>query len=405
LLLLTDNPVQSGDDDRYGFQQHARILCDAIAATRDLPLTVGLYGPWGSGKSSFLNICRTIFRGRGIPSVSFNPWKYDQRDEVWHALIQTVLDEISSGLDGELATAAKDRRAKLKQALDKTKALSKAATWLATRKLTSLVTAGAISAEDADHLLASWQERGAEAYRHVNRFESEFREVVTEFTGGKRLVVFIDDLDRCTPSAAVTVLDSIKLFLGEASCVFVIAMDHQMIVEAVASHLGSDETRARQYLEKLIHFPYHLPAVRFESLYSSLRNDVFGLGDDPALWELIKVAFGANPRRVRRFVNALNLMTTTLRLHSAPSRARLMQAAMLLALRFQFPAHYATVVADPDRWHNPVGVDSALFLDATHHSRTDLTFPQPPDAAWIAVLTDTLALAVSATGEESQGPL
>src|SRR5262249_50858560 len=99
LKLLTDNPVHSGHGDKYGFYGQAHSLCEAIAATHDLPLTVGIYGPWGSGKSSFLNISRAILRDRKVPTVSFNPWKYDQRDEVWHALIQTVLEEISAGLE------------------------------------------------------------------------------------------------------------------------------------------------------------------------------------------------------------------------------------------------------------------------------------------------------------------
>jgi hypothetical protein len=97
-VLLTDNPLSRGEDDRFGFLAHARVLCDAIEATTDLPLTIGIFGPWGTGKSSFMNICRELLTARGLPAITFNPWKYDQRDEIWHALIQTVLTEISRRL-------------------------------------------------------------------------------------------------------------------------------------------------------------------------------------------------------------------------------------------------------------------------------------------------------------------
>lgn len=407
MRLLTDNPVRSATDDRYGFERHATMLSDALESVQDLPLTVGVYGPWGSGKSSFINICRDVLVGRGLPVVSFNPWKYDQRDDVWHALIQSVLDEIAAGIETGVDTAEPDRREKLKDTLARVKALSRSASWLATRKLLGLVTAGVISSGDADKLLEAWQSAATgEPYRHMNRFESDFRDVVTDFTDGGRLIVFIDDLDRCTPEAAVTVLDAIKLFLGEASCVFVLAMDQDMIVEAVAHRLGCDQTRARLYLEKLVHFPYHLPAVRFESLYASLRSEVIALSDDEALWEMIQVAFGPNPRRVRRFVNALNLTTSTLRQHSEPTNDRLLQAALLLALRFQFPTFYSEVVADPSAWSGETVRDPSLekFLAATHPRRQGFRFPPPPDGAFIAVLTDTLALAATAVGEPTTAP-
>jgi predicted KAP-like P-loop ATPase len=99
-LLLTDNPVTGRGDDQFGFGTHGRVLCDAVQATVHLPLTVGVFGPWGTGKSSFLNICREILDRRGIPTIAFNPWKYDAKEAIWHALIQTILTEIAGGPGG-----------------------------------------------------------------------------------------------------------------------------------------------------------------------------------------------------------------------------------------------------------------------------------------------------------------
>jgi len=93
-MLLSDNAVSRVEDDDFGFRGHAEILCDAIEATTQLPLTIGIFGPWGSGKSSFMNICRDLLAKRGLSTVTFNPWKYDAKEQIWHALIQTVLTEI-----------------------------------------------------------------------------------------------------------------------------------------------------------------------------------------------------------------------------------------------------------------------------------------------------------------------
>lgn len=419
VLLLTDNPVAAARDDRFGFQDHAQVLCRAIAATVELPLTVGVYGPWGSGKSSFVNLCGEIFRADGVPTVAFNPWKYDERTDVWHALIQSMLQEISARLTAE-TTPSERRRKQIARALTRIAALSKAAAWLVMRGTAGVLSSGLVGAEDADKLLAAWREGDTEAYSHVNAFEAEFGEVVDTLTDGGRLVVLIDDLDRCTPAAAVTVLDSLKLFFGEASCVFVLAMDHAMISEAVATRLDCGLPRARMYLEKLIQFPYHLPAVRFASLHTALRRNVVGLGNDPALWELIQVGLGANPRRVRRFINALNMAVETLRLRDRdhpPSRARQLQAALLLALRTQHPDVFALVVEKPTLLndlvnHNdpqallgraledPVGL--VRLLHATSPHRAGFNFPPTPGPEELRILTDCVVVVATSLNDPAE---
>ncbi|WP_169799064.1 KAP family P-loop NTPase fold protein [Kibdelosporangium phytohabitans] len=325
---MTDNPITGRGDDQFGFGAHSRVLCDAIQAAVHLPLTVGVFGPWGTGKSSFLNICREMLDRRGIPTIAFNPWKYDEKEAIWHALIQTILTEIAGEPDG--------RRHELVSSL---KHLSSTATWLLMRRVTGPLTAGLVNGDDLVAARDAWQTKGVENYRHINHFEADFAELVRSFVGDQgRLVVFVDDLDRCHGDTAIAVLDALKLFLGEASCVFVLAMDSDVISAAAAKRVDGDHARGRQFLEKLIHFPYHLPEVRFEAVFRQLQDSVVAeLSGDPALWQLAEEAFGENPRRIRRFVSALNLTAATLRLHSQPSRDRLMQTAILLALRMRFP--------------------------------------------------------------------
>jgi hypothetical protein len=364
-VLLTDNPLSRGEDDRFGFLAHARVLCDAIEATTDLPLTIGIFGPWGTGKSSFMNICRELLTARGLPAITFNPWKYDQRDEIWHALIQTVLTEISR----RLAEDRPGRSAALARAGATVAQLSRTAAWLMARRAAGPLTGGLLSAGDLDSVREAWSARRAEQYRHVNRFEQDFREVVQVVTDGGRLVLFIDDLDRCAPAAAVTVLDALKLFLGEASCVFVLALDAHLMAEAAAGRYGGDLARGHQYLEKLINFPYHLPAVPFESIRHQLRGDLLALGEDSSLWAVVDAAFGPNLRRVRRFISAFNLTTATLRVRTEPVRDQLLHAALLLAVRLRHPDFFAGLQTDPELWSR---VDQAARGDRSQARPADV---------------------------------
>jgi hypothetical protein len=424
-MLLPDNPISGPDGDRFGFGTHATVLCDAIATAENLPLTIGIFGPWGMGKSSFMKVCEGLLRARDIRTVWFNPWKYDQKDEIWHALIQTVLAEIAHDLDQRRKSGEETLQERLAKALDTVKQLSQAAAWLLARRAAGPLTAGFLAPEDVDAVQTILTAPGVDTYLHVNRFEKDFREVVSTYTDDGRLVLFIDDLDRCTEDAAITVLDSLKLFLGEGPCVFVLAMDYQVVAEAAAKRFDSERTdgaRGRQYLEKLIHFPFHLPGIPFEALHQHLHDKVTdpALAGSRELWELIEVAFAANPRRVRRFVNSLNHAALTLRQHDEPpERDRLLHAGTLLAFQIKYPDFFSTLQSDPGVWARfdeaefakteLGGGDAELaknnpgvrrLIAAVSSRRTGFGFPPPPTPTVIRLLTEVLTVSGGPAADE-----
>ncbi|WJV45577.1 KAP family P-loop NTPase fold protein [Streptomyces flavofungini] len=424
-MLLTDNPIPDADGDHFGFRTHAAVLCAALTATEDLPLTVGVFGPWGMGKSSFMKVCQDLLDQHDIPTVWFNPWKYDQKDEIWHALIQSVLTEIAQDLEERRLKGDLALRERMAGALETIRRLSQAAAWLLARRAAGPLTGGVLTADDVNAAQTALTEPGTETYLHVNRFEQDFKEVVHTYTDGGRLVLFIDDLDRCSPDAAITVLDSLKLFLGEGSCVFVLAMDYQVVAKAAARRFhreDPDEARGRQYLEKLIHFPYHLPGVSFEAIVRHLQDKITDtqIAGSRELWELVEVAFEANPRRVRRFVNGLNLTAMTLRMNPTdpPSRRLLLHAGTLLALHMKHPDFFAALKSDPGVWRrfddseffktDLSGQDAVLaglnpgvrrLLARVSFRREGYEFPEPPTPTEIRLLTQVLTV----TGGLSNG--
>ena len=351
-VILTDNPIRDASADEFGFRAHAEVLCAAVAEVRDLPLTLAVLGSWGSGKTSFLNICRSLLQQRGMITVSFGPWKYDQRDEVWHALLQTLLDEMARQAANSPEPGVRQR---LGAVLARLRRLSVAAAWLLSRQAVNTFTPMSLDDSDFDALKTA-AASGAEApgltadYHAVNRFEQDFAEVVRELTGGAPLAIFIDDLDRCRPETALSVLEALRIFTGDAPCLFVIAIDHEALIDAAARYFDGDRQRGRRYLEKLVHFSYYLPGIRWESLGNALRSRLDFLSEDPVVWEVIRIGFQNNPRRVRRFVGAYNLTLAMLSASGPQSPERVRQVAILLMLPQEHPEFFGRLRADFGVW-------------------------------------------------------
>jgi hypothetical protein len=415
--LLTDNPITGAAGDEFGFREHADLLCEALAATTDLPLTLAVFGPWGSGKSSFLNICRDLLDAWGMTAITFSPWKYDKRDEVWHALLQTLLNELVRQAAESPEPTVRER---VRAILGRVARLSVSASWLVARQLISTATGSLVSVADLEGLKEQLLDEPESTlpggiYESVNRFEKDFADVVRALTGERPVVVFIDDLDRCRRDTALSVLEALRIFTGDAPCIFVIAMDQAALVDAAAAHFDGDRTRGRWYLEKLVHFSYHLPAVRYESLCHSLRPKLAYLQQDPVLWEVVRVAFDNNPRRVRRFISGFNLTMTMLARTGAQSLDRMRQVAILLMLRQEHPECFAALSGDPKLWErlaeattdeqgtpllaqradqDLVVRDPRLFATIRAIARTGsgFTFPPPPSADLLLLLTEVLVV-------------
>jgi hypothetical protein len=188
-------------------------------------------------------------------------------------------------------------------------------------------------------------------YRHVNMFEEDFTNTVNALTEERKVVVLVDDLDRCRGESALMALEALRLFTGHARCVFVIAMDHQALIEAASAHFDKNEARGRHYLEKLINFPYYLPEARSDSISRALRKQLEFLADDNTMWQLIQLNMDGNPRRIRRFINTFNLAIAMMeRGVKNLTEERQRQVAVLLMFRQEHPAFFEMLLHDGEAW-------------------------------------------------------
>ncbi|GAA3428743.1 KAP family P-loop domain protein [Streptosporangium nondiastaticum] len=254
--LWADNPAL---EDLLGFDAVSQPVVEAARRDGLLPVTIGIYGPWGSGKSTVLSAVKTSLGfNRHVVVVRVNPWEYDAGVDVKAELI------------GEILTALRQARADEQGFSDKAKetltSLVKRVRWSKAIGLAVKAKTGVpVPLDQLTELFAVKPEDPLDARDwSLAGFRGEFETLLGSIEDLDRVVVLVDDLDRCLPETVVAIFEGVKVFLAVPKMAFVIAADEDAIVEAVKDRFrsGSDPaTMARQYLEKIVQLPLRVPAL------------------------------------------------------------------------------------------------------------------------------------------------
>ncbi|WP_419857329.1 Qat anti-phage system ATPase QatA [Candidatus Palauibacter irciniicola] len=285
-MIVADNETAV---DLLYYQAVARTVVRVVAEESDEPLSVGVHGDWGAGKSSVLMMVEEALAGsERVLCVRFNGWLFQGFEDAKAVLIETVVDELLRKRPKHRKLA--DQAEKVLRRVDWMKVARKASAYgisLATgiphpetiRDLGAAAQAvlarggeGATAenlgklVEGSNDFLREVEEDSAPEQMHA--FRKEFGELL-ERADIDRLVVLVDDLDRCLPEIAIETLEAIRLFLFVPRAAFVIAADEGMIEYAVRQHFPDlpvttgSATYARNYLEKLIQVPFRLPSLGY----------------------------------------------------------------------------------------------------------------------------------------------
>jgi KAP family P-loop domain len=392
LHLLDDNPTY---EDSLGFASTADVIVTAIKNASRRPLTIGVFGGWGSGKTSLMQMVEASLKKGGIKTVWFNAWKYSGKEVVWNALIQTVLLAMKSDPDVQ-ASRYEDFRDRV---LSVSLSLAKYAAKVGTR----LIPGGIIREGDVDDLWAALSSdvKDGSLFEFMNRFEAEFGRLVGEYVGDAYLVVFIDDLDRCLPENAIEVMEALKLYLDRANCVFVIGIEPSIIEAAITLRYGaSSNLSASMYLEKIIQLPIAVPRVRTAAGLKLISSGAEGFSPEQKeqFFRLIRIGMDRNPRRIKRFANAYAVALSGV--PERPAKERLVLAKVLL-VQMRFPDFYRELTRSPglikdleDAGWEDVGEDRELrrFLTQTQGIPASAELVRP----WIRV-TETTATELGLT--------
>lgn len=277
--------------DYLNYSEVSEMICDLVSDDTMLPVSLGVYGTWGVGKSSILQLIGAQLQAdnRNLV-VSFDAWLYQDFEEAKSALMTVIAKSIYEAAPESL----KEKAAGFYRRVNKLKVLGMAAdvgAMFAGVPTLGLFTKAAGSAEDiwegsadeddvaavkdaakeverkASGLLKPREKRNAP--EEIVAFRNEFSELLGKLE--RRLVVFVDNLDRCLPPNAIATLEAMRLFLFMPNTAFIVAADEDMIRLAVEKHFKDPGSQhITDYLDKLIQIPLRVPKLGLQEVRAYL---------------------------------------------------------------------------------------------------------------------------------------
>ena len=288
-MILSDNETKV---DLLNNEAIAKTIVSLITESKNQPVSIGIHGDWGAGKSSILEMLeyevntKLSNSGNKYSCIRFNGWKHQGFEDSKIALMSSIISELEKKETlGEKSEKILKKLWKNINWMTVAKTVGKTALGVATgtAPLTLLsstmdILKSTVTSEDGiDKAIESiggyLREARITEDTSSNKEFSEFQKNFTELLDDasiEKLVILIDDLDRCLPSVAINTLEAVRLFMFTEKTAFVIAADESMIRYAVKKHFPDaiDENKyntgdafANKYLEKLIQIPFRIPAL------------------------------------------------------------------------------------------------------------------------------------------------
>jgi len=267
--FLADKPISEEKDDkfqRYNFSK--RIAETIINRTSSDSIVIGLYGAWGEGKTSVLNFIKQELNPHH-PSVihfTFNPWRFTDEAALLTSFFNTLASELKKSLIEESATEEKSK---------------KETNWFGEKKghlKTNTETIGEIIQEYGKVVSIFGAGEAAEAIGKaisnvdVEKLKARIEKLLAD--NKKRVVIFIDDIDRLEKNEIHSIFRLVKLTGDFAYTTYLLSFDENMVSSAIGERFGTGDQKAGlNFLEKIIQIPIKLPLAQ----KTALKNYCFKL--------------------------------------------------------------------------------------------------------------------------------
>ena len=360
-----DEPIKDSDQDLFNFTKYAKALSTYIRNCVK-PTTISIQGPWGSGKTSLMNLIDAdLCDGTTYQGVYINAWQYFVTDSKGSSGVDRLCVEVINQLVALMNQSAQNKVKADKLVSGLTSFLSKAATVAAT-----LV---GLNSEGVDEKL--------EEILHVNRsglaeIQAALSELLQQNTD-LNFVFFIDDLDRVDPLSAIQILEVFKNMFQLPRCVFIMAIDHRIVESGLRRKLKAysfDENPEviQDYFDKLFQLSFTIPLSTGTSdrLITELLGSIGYVTDSTSsrtvryMHRAIHDSIGTNPRKIKKLVNAVNLSHLCDTTHILSSEEARVLNLVVICLQQEFGPIYEMLLTSPDyrAWKGPrTGEDQTSY--------------------------------------------
>tara|TARA_R110002124_G_scaffold59973_2_gene164800 strand:- start:1660 stop:3561 length:1902 start_codon:yes stop_codon:yes gene_type:complete len=312
---ITDSPrnVSNGELDNFGIEPFENGLTKFINNS-NTPITIALQGEWGSGKTSLMNSLQenlSIGDNSKYHSIWLNTWEYALMKDAQSTLIDIItklIQEVSDKIGIE-----KNQKERLLNGIKKI-------------GISALRIGGAfhsIGNAVADEIENS---RNNDSSATIGEIRDELEKIIVDFIKNDKrngFIFFIDDLDRIDPPVAVQLLELLKNIFTLKNCVFVLAIDYDVVIKGLEPKFGKlselNEREFRSFFDKIIQVPFSMPVSRYETdkfLKESLVSTDY-INEATAnnveliakFSEISNLSVGKNPRALKRLMNSLSLIS------------------------------------------------------------------------------------------------
>ena len=392
-----DQPISRDkgiEGDELEITKYVDVLTEFIRGTKT-PITIGVQGEWGSGKTSLLNMIHNELEqpreGKArFSQIWINAWEHSLRRDAPETLLRIVQDiceqvmKYSCDLDTEKAEVLQEARKKGAENfkfndkdfnVEEEEAKHKLASAVKVRKnifkwgktLTKVAVA-AVPGIDGKSAYSALEDECNESNTDdgIRELRLSLNELL-DCKDGKlmKYVVYIDDLDRINPTHAVDVLELLKNIFDLKNCIFVLAIDYQVVVKGLKDKFGSkeegNEWEFRSFFDKIIQLPFFMPTEKYavgNYVKKKLKEVDFTIPDDDTEAEenesvcdrVIKNTITSNPRSIIRLVNSVKLIEMIHQHDNAEQlddQHRLLLFA-LVSIQIAYPELYALLQDKPN---------------------------------------------------------
>lgn len=397
--LIDDRALESVDGDRLRHDDLATELAEVLATVR-APASVALWGPWGSGKSGLANLLKAKLaeRKKKARFVRFDAFKFAETPLRRHFISQ-VAEELKIN-DDEFRDGLYRTTSHTNLKIPKKHFLTLLTTFLwvlvvveacALALIAALAALSPGSFSSAFHdltrsglalalapagILAAFTALAGRTLpvdktRSAPSSDEEFERLFKKLVGkakAKPLVVFIDELDRCSSDEVVSTLEAIRTFLDVEGAVYVVAADQQVLERALRESARQSTppdainpyySAGSAYLDKIFQYQFSVPPVRTRGLWdfaSELTEGLDGVWKEVDRQQVISVLIPTHvrsPRRVKRLLNGFVLSYRLAKRRSdedlvdGPVADRAAEIAKLACLQIEFPLFAADLSVEP----------------------------------------------------------